>query len=110
MNILSTIVCIFNGQLISFHIFLAFKKITTYEYILKKRKKDNAYKISTLKIINEKEEIEEVPLEEVFEPYINNPDYDNTGMDLLHKDIKVLPENNVLTPINESEKSSNKSS
>ncbi|OMJ87487.1 hypothetical protein SteCoe_10822 [Stentor coeruleus] len=75
MDILALIVSIANSQLLIFHGFLAYKKKTTYEYILEQRKKESKYKISTVKIINEREAIEEVPLEEIFEPYIENPQY-----------------------------------
>ena len=105
MEGLSGLACIANGQLVSFHIFLSYKKMTTYEYILQKRKSDSKYKISPIKIINEREAIEEVPLEEVFEPYTNNPQYDNKDNDLEHKDIKVLPQNYSIPPISDSEKS-----
>lgn len=73
IEILSALVGVSVVQLLGFHIFLAFKGITTYEYILSKRKKSDAYKVAAIKIVDDKEVIEEVPLEEVYEPYVDNP-------------------------------------
>jgi hypothetical protein len=75
MQVLSLFAFIANTQLMGFHIYLAIKKQTTYEYILEKRKKSNPYRVSNIQIINSKEVIEELPLEEVYEPYTLNPQY-----------------------------------
>ena len=61
METLSSIVFFTNGQLIIFHVFLACKKKTTYEYIIAKRKEENKYKDSNIIVINEREIIEEIP-------------------------------------------------
>ena len=42
MEILALLIVIINGQLIGFHIFLGFKRLTTYQYILSKRAKTNS--------------------------------------------------------------------
>lgn len=94
-------------QLISFHTYLAFKHQTTYEFILQRRKSKNKYKVSTIKVINENEAIEEVPLEEVFEPYMQNPQF----QDLEKKDleafgsVRIAPDKYILPPISDSEES-----
>lgn len=75
MEIMSALAAFAMIQLIGFHVFLAFKGITTYEYILSKRKKSEQYKIPSVKVINEREIVEEVPLEEVYEPYMENPQF-----------------------------------
>lgn len=91
-------------QLISFHVYLGFRRKTTYEFILARRKAKNKYKISTIKIINENEAIEEVPLEEVFEPYMENPQYvDKSTKEVLT--VRVAPENFEIPPVSESEES-----
>lgn len=108
MDILALIVFIANSQLLLFHSFLAYKKKTTYEYILERRKQKNKYKISTVKIINEREAIEEVPLEEIFEPYIENPQYsikdlpENNSDRSQHSNPRVQPENYAIPPLSES--------
>lgn len=75
MEIMSVLASLAMVQLLGFHIFLAIKGITTYEYILSKRKKSDQYKISSIKVVNENEIVEEIPLEEVYEPYVENPQY-----------------------------------
>lgn len=75
VEVMSALAGIAMIQLLVFHIFLAFKGITTYEYILSKRKRSDSYKVSAIKIVNDKEVMEEVPLEEVYEPYIDNPQF-----------------------------------
>ena len=105
MEFLSLIVCVANSQLIIFHTFLGIKKLTTYQFILERRKNKNKYRVSSIKIINEGEAIEEVPLEEVFEPYQDNPQYDSKEVKVEHRDIKVLPQNFQIPPMSDSEKS-----
>lgn len=92
-------------QLISFHVYLGFRQKTTYEFILARRKARNKYKISTIKIISENEAIEEVPLEEVFEPYMENPQYveRNTKQGAT---VRVSPDHFSVPPISDSEGSS----
>ena len=92
-------------QLISFHVYLGFKKKSTYEFILARRKARNKYKISTIKIISENEAIEEVPLEEVFEPYMQNPQYVEKS-EKPGATVRVSPEHFSVPPISESDGSS----
>ncbi|CAG9319557.1 unnamed protein product [Blepharisma stoltei] len=73
--ILCGIVGICNGQLILFHIWLKFKNMTTYEYILMRRRDVNKYKVSEINLSHQRNNSEEVHLEELYEPYIENPDY-----------------------------------
>jgi hypothetical protein len=105
IDILSSIAFIANGQLIIFHMFLAFKKLTTYQYILDMRKKKNKYRVSTIRIINDKEAIEEIPLEEMFEPYMANPQYENYENPDPNASLKIAPENFQVPNISESDES-----
>jgi hypothetical protein len=91
-------------QLISFHVYLGCCNKTTYEFILERRKVKNKYRVSTIKIINENEAIEEVPLEEVFEPYMENPQYVERNIKNMAT-VRVSPENFAIPPISESEES-----
>lgn len=94
MEILSIIASLAMIQLLCFHIFLAVKGITTYEYILSKRKKSEQYKISSIKVVNDNEIVEEIPLEEVYEPYMENPQYKQREPEIGGKagGNKVMPE------------------
>lgn len=116
MEILALLIVIINGQLIGFHIFLGFKRLTTYQYIIETRKRKNKYKISSLKIINDREAVEEVPLEEVFEPYMDNPQFEEKergkerGKEegfAENRGVRISPENFAIPQISESDKSSN---
>ena len=94
-------------QLISFHSYLAFKHQTTYEFILERRKSKNKYKVSTIKVINENEAIEEVPLEEVFEPYMQNPQFEEKEKEGVgaYESVRIAPDKYILPPISDSEES-----
>ena len=105
MEILSILATITSLQLIIFHTYLAFKKLTTYEYILQKR---NKYIIPSDK--NSSHEIEEIPLEEVYEPYIKNPQY---KLDLTQTEItkgkkskRIVPSKEAILNENKRENSS----
>ncbi|CAG9320957.1 unnamed protein product [Blepharisma stoltei] len=74
MVVVSGLVAIANAQLIGFHTWLMLKKLTTYEYILSKRKAKK-YEVVEVTVNNSKVVMEEIPLEEIFEPYIDNPEY-----------------------------------
>ena len=102
METLSSIVFFTNGQLIIFHVFLACKKKTTYEYIIAKRKEENKYKVSNIIVINEREIIEEIPLEEVFEPYIENTQFQPREYPLEYENSRIVPENFAIPPISNS--------
>ncbi|OMJ67196.1 hypothetical protein SteCoe_35704 [Stentor coeruleus] len=97
MEILSLLAAIAMFQLILFHLYLAFKKMTTYEYILLKRRNESRYRVSNIKVVNEKEVIEEVPLEEVYEPYIENPQYkhDETLQEINTTNKKIAPSDEI---------------
>ena len=95
MEFLAILAAVASFQLIGFHSYLACKKMTTYEYILKGRSRDNQYKVSPIKMINEREGIQEVPLEEVYEPYEDNPQYkhDETQNEIhIGKNNRILPQ------------------
>lgn len=94
-------------QLISFHTYLAYKQKTTYEFILERRKAKSKYKVSTIKVINENEAVEEVPLEEVFEPYMENPQFQpkEPKEHLAAGSVRIVPEHFIVPPISESEES-----
>jgi hypothetical protein len=90
MSVLSTFAI---GQLIIFHTYLGVKKITTYEYILKKRKNEEKYKVAEVQK-KEKPGEEEVPLEEVYEPYMENPQYkqdETQNESYIKRDPRVVP-------------------
>jgi len=91
MELMSVLAGLAMVQLLTFHIFLAIKGITTYEYILSRRKRSEQYKVSSIKVVNENEIIEEIPLEEVYEPYVENPQYKPETHDKT-KGNKVVPE------------------
>lgn len=59
--------------------------MTTYEYILSKRKAKK-YEVVDVNLGKEKIQMEEVPLEEIFEPYIDNPEFNGTKSLHAHKD------------------------
>ena len=104
LNVVAGITITAMVQLISFHVYLGFKEKTTYEFILARRKAKNKYKVSTIKIISENEAIEEVPLEEVFEPYMENPQYVKTSTKKILT-VRVSPENFVIPSVSISEES-----
>lgn len=93
MEVLSVLASLVSLQLIVFHCYLACKKITTYEYILKQRGRQNQYKVNSIQMINENEGIQEVPLEEVYEPYMSNPQFkhDETQNEIPSSTAKVVP-------------------
>jgi hypothetical protein len=90
MELMSVLAGLAMVQLLTFHTFLAVKGITTYEYILSRRKRSDQYKVSSIKVVNENEIIEEIPLEEVYEPYIENPQY-KPEIQGISKGNKVVP-------------------
>jgi hypothetical protein len=101
MELLSLLSAIAMSQLILFHLYLAIKKMTTYEYILLKRRNESRYRVSTIKVVNDKEAIEEVPLEEVYEPYIENPQYkhDETLQEISTTNKKVVPSDDMTSQL-----------
>ena len=95
MELLGVLAAVATFQLIGFHSYLACKGMTTYEYILKKRGRDNRYKVSAIKMINEREGIQEVPLEQLYEPYEENPQFkhDETQNEIqIGKSNRVVPQ------------------
>lgn len=96
MEVMSSLAALTNGQLITFHLYLAFKKKTTYEFILQRRKRKDQYKISTIKVISANEAVEEVPLEEVYEPYVENSQYKQEVVN----ELKVKNCNKILPSLN----------
>lgn len=74
-NLLSAVVAFFNLQLLAFHLFLKLKGMTTYEYIVMRRNKPKANQVADANSLDKSSKYEEVPLEEIFEPYIDNPNY-----------------------------------
>lgn len=57
--IISALITITIANLLGFHLYLTLNKTTTYEYILKRRKKNSQVK-------------KQDTLEEIYEPYLNN--------------------------------------
>lgn len=103
MDFLSTLIAIFNGHLVVFHIYLGCRKITTYDYVVEFRKSKNKYKVSEIIPENGREIIEEVPLEDVFEPYMENPQYETVDQKSSLKNIKICPMNFAIVPISDSD-------
>jgi hypothetical protein len=94
MEALSLLALAVNSQLLAFHGYLKVRNITTYEYILRKGRKVNPYQVSNSIRVISKEAIEAVPLEEVYEPYMLNPQYklDETQSDINTNNLKrVVP-------------------
>lgn len=81
----SSLGIIFDTQLIAFHILLWKTKRTTYEYIRSRR---NRRKIADLSTIIRKDNQVEIPLEELYEPYDRNREYD--GLDVTNLEGAVV--------------------
>ncbi|CAG9322226.1 unnamed protein product [Blepharisma stoltei] len=89
---ISGLVALANAQLIGFHLWLMCKKMTTYEYILSKRKAKK-YEVVDISVNQSKIVMEEIPLEEIFEPYIDNPEYADTKLKRNGRNASIVPMN-----------------
>jgi hypothetical protein len=97
------VVCVLTGELLFFHLFLFCKNMTTYDFILARSKRRNKYKVSQVIAINEKQAVEEVPMEEIFEPYIENPQFEGNLSEEKKMNIaRIVPESLIIPQSNDS--------